>query len=100
MQLKEKRDAAILEKHKEGMSGRKIAELFKMGQRTVADIIAAVSENADSVKPLTPEVSPSVVPRMTLRLSERKSGIPKTAHPCVYLSENPESGNPLTPASA
>lgn len=62
VQLKEKRDAAILEKHKEGMSGRKIAELFKMGQRTVADIIAAVSENADSVKPLTPEVSTSAVP--------------------------------------
>ena len=61
-QCKERRDAAILEKHKEGMSGRKIAELFKMGQRTVADIIAAVSENADSVKPLTPEVSTSAVP--------------------------------------
>lgn len=61
-QCKERRDAAILEKHKEGMSGRKIAELFKMGQRTVADIIAAVSEIAESAKPLTPEVSTSTVP--------------------------------------
>ncbi|MFM4798285.1 hypothetical protein ACEUCS_18800 [Aeromonas caviae] len=44
------------------MSGRKIAELFKMGQRTVADIIAAVSKTADSAKLLTPEVSTSTVP--------------------------------------
>ena len=75
------------------MSGRKIAELFKMGQRTVADIIAAVSEIAESAKPLTPEVSPSVVPRMALRLPARTSGIRHTAHPCVYLRRNPDSGN-------
>ncbi|MFM5077600.1 helix-turn-helix domain-containing protein [Aeromonas caviae] len=62
MQLKEKRDAAILEKHKEGMSGRKIAELFKMDKATVNRVIAEVAQNADSVKCATPEVSTSAVP--------------------------------------
>ncbi|MFQ1783462.1 hypothetical protein ACK377_12675 [Aeromonas veronii] len=70
--------AAILEKHKEGMSGRKIAELFKMGQRTVADIIAAVSESPESGKPLTPEDD--------LKPPCAKSGIPKMHNPEIYPS--------------
>ncbi|MCS3458585.1 helix-turn-helix domain-containing protein [Aeromonas sp. BIGb0445] len=62
MQLKEKRDAAILEKHKEGMSGRAIAKLFNMTQDTVAKTIAKLTENAESAKSVTPEYSTSAVP--------------------------------------
>lgn len=62
VQLKEKRDAAILEKHKEGMSNRAIAKLFKMAVMTVSDTVAKVYENPESGKPYTPEVSTSTVP--------------------------------------
>lgn len=67
MQLKEKRDAAILEKHKEGMSNREIAKLFRMsphnGHKVVADVIKeTVGENPNLGKTPTPEVSTSAVP--------------------------------------
>ncbi|QHB80973.1 helix-turn-helix domain-containing protein [Aeromonas veronii] len=62
MQLKEKRDAAILEKHKEGMSARKIAELFRMsGPQTVLNIINEGSQNPESGK-CDPLPSASTVP--------------------------------------
>lgn len=62
VQLKEKRDAAILEKHKEGMSARKIAELFKMTNVTVSNVINEALKNPESGKLNTPEVSTSTVP--------------------------------------
>ncbi|WP_434470837.1 helix-turn-helix domain-containing protein [Aeromonas veronii] len=62
MQLKEKRDAAILEKHKEGMSARKIADLFQMTNVTVSNVINEALKNADSAKLNTPESSASAVP--------------------------------------
>ncbi|WP_421202631.1 ParB N-terminal domain-containing protein [Aeromonas sp. 602658] len=61
-QCKEKRDAAILEKHKEGLSSHKIAALFAMNQKTVSNTIAELSKNPESGKLLTPESSPSTVP--------------------------------------
>lgn len=59
----EKRDAAILEKHKEGLSNRKIAELFGIGSHvTVANILdEQVVKNGDSPK-MTTQSSPSVLP--------------------------------------
>lgn len=57
----EKRDAAILEKHKEGLSGRAIAKLFGMTQDTVAKTIARVTENGESPKSVT-QSSPSSLP--------------------------------------
>ncbi|HDZ8911327.1 TPA: helix-turn-helix domain-containing protein [Aeromonas dhakensis] len=62
VQLKEKRDAAILEKHKEGMSNRAIAKLFNMGSRTVDEVVKEVRENPESGNLRTPEVSTSAVP--------------------------------------
>lgn len=63
VQLKEKRDAAILEKHKEGMSNRAIAKLFKMGSSTVDEVVSKEApENPESGKSGTPEVSTSTVP--------------------------------------
>lgn len=62
VQLKEKRDAAILEKHKEGLSVRKIGELFGVGKSTVDEVIKQVSGNPESGKPDTPDVSTSAVP--------------------------------------
>ncbi|WP_323884241.1 helix-turn-helix domain-containing protein [Aeromonas caviae] len=62
MQLKEKRDAAILEKHKEGMSGNAISKMFKVGQSTVSEVIRSLTENRESRKSITPEVSTSAVP--------------------------------------
>ena len=63
VQLKEKRDAAILEKHKEGMSNRAIAKLFKMGSSTVDEVVSKEApEIAESAKPGTPEVSTSTIP--------------------------------------
>ncbi|NJI21570.1 ParB N-terminal domain-containing protein [Aeromonas veronii] len=61
-QCKERRDAAILEKHKEGLSVRKIGELFGVGKSTVDEVIKQVSGNTESVKSDTPEVSTSTVP--------------------------------------
>jgi len=58
VQLKEKRDAAILEKHKEGLSNRAIAKLFKMAVMTVSDTVAKVYENPESGKPYTPRSPP------------------------------------------
>ncbi|WP_421302185.1 helix-turn-helix domain-containing protein [Aeromonas veronii] len=59
--------AAILEKHKEGMSNRAIAKLFKMspnnGHNVVKEVIEnALVENGDSPKSTTPEVSTSTDP--------------------------------------
>lgn len=54
--------AAILEKHKEGMSSHKIAALFAMNQKTVSNTIAELSKNPESGKLLTPESSTSAVP--------------------------------------
>lgn len=54
--------AAILEKHKEGMSYRAIAKLFNMGSRTVDEVVKGVRENPESGKLRTPEVSTSAVP--------------------------------------
>lgn len=65
MQLKEKRDAAILEKHKEGMSAYAIAKLFKMGESTVKDVRKQYAENAESVKSAHPESSNSAVPMVS-----------------------------------
>lgn len=62
VQLKEKRDAAIMEKHKEGLSVRKIGELFGVGKSTVDEVIKQVSGNPESGKSDTPEVSTSAVP--------------------------------------
>ncbi|MFQ1883238.1 helix-turn-helix domain-containing protein [Aeromonas veronii] len=62
VQLKEKRDAAILEKHKEGMSDNAIAKLFKMTQSTVTRIRGELMQNPESGKCITPEVSTSTVP--------------------------------------
>lgn len=62
MQLKEKRDAAILEKHKEGMSNRAIAKLFNMGSTTVDNIVKQLPKNPKLGKLGTPEVSTSAVP--------------------------------------
>lgn len=64
VQLKEKRDAAILEKHKEGMSGNSIAKLFGMTQQSVSNIIRDITKNGDSPKFVTPEslTSTSAVP--------------------------------------
>lgn len=61
-QCKERRDAAILESHKEGMSARKIADLFNMNNKTVSTVIDELCKNADSAKLHTPEVSTSAVP--------------------------------------
>ncbi|QOK20650.1 helix-turn-helix domain-containing protein [Aeromonas caviae] len=61
-QCKERRDAAILEKHKEGMSARKIAELFKMDNATVSRALKELLQNRDSRKCNTPEVSIAAVP--------------------------------------
>ncbi|HIC8801331.1 TPA: hypothetical protein ACW72Z_004381, partial [Aeromonas veronii] len=72
VQLKEKRDAAILEKHKEGMSNRAIAKLFNIGQDTdnghktvgkaLKDIFEALGKNPNLGKLPTPEVSNSAIP--------------------------------------
>ncbi|QWL58773.1 ParB N-terminal domain-containing protein [Aeromonas jandaei] len=62
VQLKEKRDAAILGKHKEGMSGNAIAKLFGMTQQSVSNIIRDLTKNPESGKFVTPEVSTSAVP--------------------------------------
>ena len=72
VQLKEKRDAAILEKHKEGMSNRAIAKLFNIGQDTdnghktvgkaLKDIFEALGKNPNLGKLPTPEVATSTDP--------------------------------------
>lgn len=51
---KAKRDAAILEKHKDGMSARKIADLFKMNNKTVSTVIEELCKNPESGKLHTP----------------------------------------------
>lgn len=61
-QCDEKRDAAIMEKHKEGMSARKIAELFGLNNKTVSSVIDELCKNASLAKLHTPEVSTSAVP--------------------------------------
>lgn len=62
MQLKEKRDAAILEKHKEGMSNRAIAKLYRMTSTTVDRALADLLQNPESGKCSTPESSTSTIP--------------------------------------
>lgn len=61
-QCKEKRDAAIMEKNKEGMSAYAIAKLFKMNEKTVGNIINDYCKTADSAKIQYPESSTSAVP--------------------------------------
>ncbi|WP_324007898.1 helix-turn-helix domain-containing protein [Aeromonas dhakensis] len=55
MQLKEKRDAAILEKHKEGKSNRAIAAALSLPARTVDDVVKGLRENGLAPNPRTPE---------------------------------------------
>ncbi|MFQ1783463.1 helix-turn-helix domain-containing protein [Aeromonas veronii] len=62
MQLKEKRDAAILEKHKEGMSNNAIAKMFNMTRQTVDNVVRDHAKNAESAKFASPESSTSAVP--------------------------------------
>ncbi|MGU5710547.1 helix-turn-helix domain-containing protein [Aeromonas caviae] len=62
MQLKEKRDAAILEKLKEGMSAYAIAKMFKMGESTVKDVRKQYAENPESGNPAYPPSSTSAIP--------------------------------------
>ncbi|WP_279473991.1 helix-turn-helix domain-containing protein [Aeromonas caviae] len=92
MQLKEKRDAAILEKHKEGMSERAIAKLFNMSKTTVHDAIVEAVGNPDSGKPTTPEVSTSAVSMASTedRYDTREDGL-KTR--CCKIG-NPENAAP------
>ncbi|MDM5138424.1 helix-turn-helix domain-containing protein [Aeromonas bestiarum] len=55
--------AAILEKHKEGMSNRAIAKLFKMGSSTVDEVVSKEApENPNLGKSGTPESSTSTIP--------------------------------------
>ncbi|MCX0436148.1 helix-turn-helix domain-containing protein [Aeromonas veronii] len=61
MQLKEKRDAAILEKHKEGMSNKAISKMFGVHMNTIADVIAGGTKILNQ-EICTPEVSTSTVP--------------------------------------
>ncbi|NKD15259.1 helix-turn-helix domain-containing protein [Aeromonas caviae] len=64
MQLTEKRDAAILEKHKEGMSNNAIAKLFDMNPMTVGRILAdqEACNKMRNPQNVTPESSTSAVP--------------------------------------
>lgn len=57
----EKRDAAILEKHREGMNNSAIARLFKMGATTVDNVVNKIPKNGESPKLGIPS-SPSVLP--------------------------------------
>lgn len=61
-QCDEKRDAAILEKHKEGMSNNAIAKMFNMNRRTVDGIVEDLGKNPESGKMPSPEVATSAVP--------------------------------------
>lgn len=54
--------AAILEKHKEGMSNRAIAKLYRMTSTTVDRALADLLQNPESGKCSTPESSTSAVP--------------------------------------
>lgn len=56
--------AAILEKHKEGMSNNAIAKLFNIKcHKTVGQVVeASLGKNPESGKIPTPEVSTSAVP--------------------------------------
>lgn len=63
-QCKERRDAAILEKHKEGMSNNAIGKLFKIAHTTVGRILEEMQlvQNRDSRKCTTQEVSTAAIP--------------------------------------
>jgi hypothetical protein len=61
-QCKERRDAAILESHKEGKSAYAMAKLFKMNEKTVGNILSDYCKNAEFAKLQHPESSLSVVP--------------------------------------
>ncbi|WP_411684784.1 ParB N-terminal domain-containing protein [Aeromonas caviae] len=62
-ELKEKRNAAIMELHNEGKSARAIAQALGLsGPQTVINAINEVSKNALGAKLDTPEVSTSTVP--------------------------------------
>lgn len=56
---KAKRDAAILEKHKDGMSNNAIAKLFGMTRQTVDNWVRDHAKNPESGKFATPESSSS-----------------------------------------
>jgi len=61
-QLQEKKKAAILEKHKEGLGVRAIAKLFNISSpQTVSNVISGVSKNAESAK-MDTQFSPSALP--------------------------------------
>lgn len=62
MQLKEKRDAAILELHKEGKSNRAIAAALGLVSTTVDRALQDLLQNVAVTKCSTPEVSTSAVP--------------------------------------
>ena len=59
VQCKERRDAAVIEKHKEGMSNNAIAKMFNMVRTTVDNVVNDYAKNADSAKLATPESSSS-----------------------------------------
>lgn len=81
MQLKEKRDAAILEKHKEGMSNNAIAKLFNMGSTTVDNIVKQLPKNPESGKLGTPEASTSTV---QMASTEDRSDTREDARSFIY----------------
>lgn len=56
---KAKRDAAIMEKHKDGMSNNAIAKMFNMVRTTVDNVVNDYAKNAESAKLATQESSSS-----------------------------------------
>lgn len=62
MQLKEKRDAAILELHKEGKTFFAIDKALGLGNGTSKNVIEATSKNVSVTNFEVPEVSTSTVP--------------------------------------
>ncbi|MFQ2443056.1 hypothetical protein ACK307_01165 [Aeromonas caviae] len=58
------------------MSGRKIAELFKMDKATVNRTIAEAAQNRESRKCATPEVSTPAVPMASTKTAPRPARTP------------------------
>lgn len=61
-ELKEKRDAAIMELHKEGKSAREVGRVLGIDNATVSRTLKELLQNALGAKCNTPEVSTSAVP--------------------------------------
>ncbi|NDO83173.1 hypothetical protein CJP72_21090 [Citrobacter sp. NCU1] len=59
---KEKRDIAIIEFHKEGKKPSEIQKMTRVKRDVIYDTIKELSENPESGKSDTPEVSPHVIP--------------------------------------